>query len=416
VGKKKLWKGITINDKIILRGVIMREIELNVGTAAKIKNSFDNSIKIGHAKNGYYIIHNSKKNGPYLKAFVDFSKKEEIFLIGCSIEKSEIFRIDINGLTLVDTIITPFDELQQLAKALNKIVKSNNSEHFKDFSLMGKVGHYSIYMDENQNFFAVDNLVPAKPVDEYPKFKDYLTLINYYKENYGISLYNQELSANINRYKKVFFNFTDYITYIEMLNTDELPEELLLQIAAGNNIFRSLFPLITSNASKTSYTDKESDRLISLGYIEMQYKNFDFFKNTYPKKMKELESLITEKASKLKSSAINSLRNKKLAQFSTLAGHIKSLKITDLNNYTRNEIGAKRTLGALIFNHILKAAAKKANIGIEEGDIVKYIKHIFPEEYDTLWAAAESKMPDLYNQYLDYQKEKFDEMLKRKKG
>jgi hypothetical protein len=25
-------------------------------------------------------------------------------------------------------------------------------------------------------------------------------------------------------------------------------------------------------------------------------------------------------------------------------------------------------------------------------------------------------MPDLYNQYLDYQKEKFDEMLKRKKG
>ena len=50
---------------------------------------------------------------------------------------------------------------------------------------------------------------------------------------------------------------------------------------------------------------------------------------------------------------------------------------------------------------------------IEDYKMGKNFKVVYPQEYESLWNLTLEKLPDLYDQFLKYQQEKFTKMLKK---
>ena len=151
--------------------------------------------------------------------------------------------------------------------------------------------------------------------------------------------------------------------------------------------------------------------------MKLDFKTIEKFKKSYPEQYETLINLVNSKSEELKEACIGNIKANDNIHFDELKEEIKKVKITDLNDTARREISAKRPLTTNIFSNILAAALTKLREKYpsirEEYNMGKNFKAIYPEEFEELRLIAQERMPSLYEEYFEYQKQKFANMLKK---
>lgn len=385
----------------------MKELKLDLGKSGRLKNTYDHPLKIGRNENGYFIFVGDKKYGPFTNIFIDRETKET--LIGYTSESTLIFTMDEKKVNIEENNMNA-----TLLEKLNDLLGIKEIEEFKDCKLVGKANNYTIYLDPSNNFFLVSGNI--KPLSEYPKFYDYDELVRHYRGK-DVYVNNPTISEYAKQIKRVFIKFSDYNEFIATLTANDLSEETKLDIAAQRDIFKGLLIQARDNCHKVVNNEEDANKLLSDGYIELDFKTVEKLKKSYPEQYEILVKLVNDKATELKDACIASIKDSDNINFEELKDCINQVKITDISDASRREIGAKRPLTPGIFSSILTAAFTKlreVHPEIREDYIMaKNFKVIYPDEFEELRLIAQERMPSLYEEYFENQKQKFANMLKK---
>lgn len=385
----------------------MKELKLDLGKSGRLKNTYDHPLKIGRNENGYFIFVGDKKYGPFTNIFIDRETKET--LIGYTSESTLIFTMDEKKVNIEENNMNA-----TLLEKLNDLLGIKEIEEFKDCKLVGKANNYTIYLDPSNNFFLVSGNI--KPLSEYPKFYDYDELVRHYRGK-DVYVNNPTISEYAKQIKRVFIKFSDYNEFIATLTANDLSEETKLDIAAQRDIFKGLLIQARDNCHKVVNNEEDANKLLSDGYIELDFKTVEKLKKSYPEQYEILVKLVNDKATELKDACIASIKDSDNINFEELKDCINQVKITDISDASRREIGAKRPLTPGIFSSILAAALTKlreVHPEIREDYIMaKNFKVIYPDEFEELRLIAQERMPSLYEEYFENQKQKFANMLKK---
>ena len=385
----------------------MKELKLDLGKSGRLKNTYDHPLKIGRNENGYFIFVGDKKYGPFTNIFIDRETKET--LIGYTSESTLIFTMDEKKVNIEENNMNA-----TLLEKLNDLLGIKEIEEFKDCKLVGKANNYTIYLDPSNNFFLVSGNI--KPLSEYPKFYDYDELVRHYRGK-DVYVNNPTISEYAKQIKRVFIKFSDYNEFIATLTANDLSEETKLDIAAQRDIFKGLLIQARDNCHKVVNNEEDANKLLSYGYIELDFKTVEKLKKSYPEQYEILVKLVNDKATELKDACIASIKDSDNINFEELKDCINQVKITDISDASRREIGAKRPLTPGIFSSILAAAFTKlreVHPEVREDYIMaKNFKVIYPDEFEELRLIAQERMPSLYEEYFENQKQKFANMLKK---
>lgn len=385
----------------------MKELKLDSGKSGRLKNTYDHPLKIGRNENGYFIFVGDKKYGPFTNIFIDRETKET--LIGYTSESTLIFTMDEKKVNIEENNMNA-----TLLEKLNDLLGIKEIEEFKDCKLVGKANNYTIYLDPSNNFFLVSGNI--KPLSEYPKFYDYDELVRHYRGK-DVYVSNPTISEYAKQIKRVFIKFSDYNEFIATLTANDLSEEAKLDVAAQRDIFKGLLIQARDNCHKVVNNEEDANKLLSAGYIELDFKTVEKLKKSYPEQYEILVKLVNDKTTELKDACIASIKDSDNINFEELKDCINQVKITDISDASRREIGAKRPLTPGIFSSILAAALTKlreVHPEIREDYIMaKNFKVIYPDEFEELRLIAQERMPSLYEEYFENQKQKFANMLKK---
>ena len=394
----------------------MRELTMDIGRAGGLKNEYNHPIKVGHANKGYFIILNDLKKGPYSRVFLD-KINDDLVLIGYSVSGSELFRIDKEGLTLIEKLNTPLTDLMPLLNRLNKLVEESNKELFANCKLLGKIGYYSIFLDGNNKFFAVDTTLPLTELSKYSKFEEYEDLLAYYKEK-GIDLYSNTVANAANKLKRNFVKFEDLYTYISSLTLEELPYDMKMDIVAERNMLKDVFNKAKKATAISVRTDEEANELIEDGYYELKHQSIEKISQSYPTEFKKIAALIEDMQKELKDACTISIKEEDAIDFKKLNECMEAVSMRDLPVKAHREFSARKALNQTIFSCMLNSCFEKLSengIVINEAyTSVKNFRMIYPEEFEELWRIALNKMPDLTEEYIEVEKEKFANIIKNK--
>ena len=240
--------------------------------------------------------------------------------------------------------------------------------------------------------------------------------MDYYKSK-NISLYNQGIANQAAKLKRVFIKFDNFYGFINSVKASDLPEEIQLDIALDRTTFKPFFMLTRKECIKSVKSDEEASNLLRNGYVEFPYRSIEKFKSAFPLQYEKLNELISNKAISLKEECVCYLKEKDNINFDNLYNAISQVKISDLNDASRKEISAKRPLTPTIFSGVIGACIdklKEQGIHIREDyKITKVLRTMYPNESQILWKLINNRLQDLYNEYVEYQKEKFNKMIRK---
>lgn len=385
----------------------MKELKLDLGKSGKLKNTYEHPLKVGRNEEGYFIFVGDKKYGPFTNVFLEKEARE--VLIGYTPESTLIFSMDEKKVNIETNNLSA-----SLLEKLNDLLGIKEIEEFKDCKLVGKANNYTIYLDPSNNFFLVSG--NTKPLSEYPKFYDYDELVRHYRGR-NVYVNNPVVAEYARNIKRVFIKFSDYNEFIATLSVNDLSEEIKLDIAAQRDIFKNILIQARDNCHKVVNNEQDANKLLSEGYIELDFKTIEKLKKSYPEQYEILVKLVNDKATELKDACIASIKANDNIDFEELKECINQVKITDLSDASRREVGAKRPLTPGIYSSILTAAFTKlreTHPEIREDYIMtKNFKVIYPGEFEDLRLIAQERMPSLYEEYFENQKQKFANILKK---
>jgi len=205
----------------------MKELKLEIGKRAKLNNQYSYELNILHIEEGYYIVVDKQKLGPYFKVLFekDARHNNDMFITGYNLDKSIVYRVGLYGLEVVDTIDTSLEASKMLNKMFKQEIKIDGC------ALLGVENGYSIFVDESDSkFFMVNNGEGIKSVDEYQKFDTYMQLVKYYRAK-GIRVYDDL----IERYSKdsTFMDFEGLVQIIKGLRFEDFSAEMQGYIENG---------------------------------------------------------------------------------------------------------------------------------------------------------------------------------------
>lgn len=386
----------------------MKELKLEVGKAGNLKNFYEHPLKIGRNEEGYFIYTKDKKHGPFTNVFLEKGSNE--MLIGYNPSQTLLLVMEEKKINIEENALTA-----PLLEKLNTLLGITKNDAFKDCKLVGKATNYYVYLDANNMFFIAENNNPSS-LTESPRFFDYEELVRHYRTN-EIYINNPVVAEQARKMKRVFIKFEDYNNFISNLKVEDLSEENKLDIVAQRDIFKDLLLQTRDNCHKVANSEEDANKLLNEGYIELDFKTIEKFKKSYPEQYETLINLVNSKSEELKEACIGNIKANDNIPFDELKEEIKKVKITDLNDTARREISAKRPLTTNIFSNILAAALTKLREKYpsirEEYNMGKNFKAIYPEEFEELRLIAQERMPSLYEEYFEYQKQKFANMLKK---
>ncbi len=384
----------------------MIEIKSENGKTGKIKNAYNFLIKAEKVNNHYFLTIDNEKYGPFARLFLSKQDNDDSILICYSPKESHIINITEKGINITKRNIT----------ALSQIKEYDSPSKKTNIQLLGNVNNYSIYFGNNQ-FFAFNNEDENKEIENCIKFDEYDDLVDYYKKNYAISLNSPKITALSLKLKRIFVNFDEIYEYINSLKTNDLTDELQLDIVMDRSIFKNIFIKARKACSKSPNSKDEIADLLNNGYVEFEYRTIEKLKQIFQEQYDKLNELVNNKATILKEECLLSLKEKDNFNFDILYETIAQIKITDLNDTARKEISAKRPLVTSIFSSVISSCIDKlAQQGIhirDEYKMPKNLKAMYPDEYEVLWQLVDNRLPILYNEYFEYQKEKFSNLAKK---
>lgn len=177
----------------------MKEIILQDKARKLFKDQYEEYLTIEKIDNNYYFSVQNKKYGPFMKIFLEKSRKMngDIFIQGVNLAETTFYRMGINGLEEVEKV----DTSNFVEEAIKEHVTNREFEACKK---LGVVDNYGIYKDALNRVFAVDFSQPIKPLNKYKKFDSYAELF-YTGYLVGLNLYDQDIakksdSKGINRF------------------------------------------------------------------------------------------------------------------------------------------------------------------------------------------------------------------------
>jgi len=204
----------------------MKEVKLEVGQGARLKNQYQHNIVLLHQQDGYYIGADNQRFGPYFKLFFEKSSKhnDDIFITGYNLDKSTIYRVGIYGIEVADVV----DTSVRASKMLNKIIKEEIK--IEGCTLLGVERGYSVFLDADNKVFIVNNEEEIKPVEQYEKFDTFKELVKFYRAK-GILVYDDE----IERLSKdsIFADINGLEDIIKELTIEDLPTSMQGRVKAG---------------------------------------------------------------------------------------------------------------------------------------------------------------------------------------
>ena len=383
----------------------MIEIKLENQKNGKIKNSYNLPIIAEKTNNHFFVTINEKKYGPFARLFLAKQDNGDSIIIGYFPKESQVIRITKKGINVSKRCITSNSQLKEYDSPSKK----------SNIQLLGVINNYSIYFSDNQ-FFAINNEDENKNFDNCFKFDDFEDLVEYYREQ-NISLNSTKISSMALKVKRIFVNFDEIYNYVESLTINDLDEELQLDIVMERNIFKKFFSMAKKACSKTPNSQEDITNLLNSGYVELEYRSLEKLKQLFTEQYNKLNELVNNKSSNLKEDCLVSLKEKDNLNFDNLYKIIDEIRITDLNDTARKEISAKRPLVTSIFSSVISSSIDKlAKQGIhirEEYKMPKNLKTIYPDEYEVLWQLIDKRLPTFYNEYFEYQKERFSKLIKK---
>lgn len=201
------------------------EINLENGKRKYFKEKYGTSVTISKEEDNYYVICDKVRHGPFAKIAVERVGKGEskdILLITINPGKTDFYRIQYDGLKLLDSE----DWNYELSVGLIQKV-SNDEEILKQDPTcisLKKVSGYSIFVDKNDKFFAVNNTEKAQSIESYPHFDSYMDLVRYYRGKYCIKLHHSDIRYLTDK-NADFINIDEIKALIDDLKEDDLSKE-----------------------------------------------------------------------------------------------------------------------------------------------------------------------------------------------
>lgn len=371
----------------------MKEIILDNGKALLLKNKYEMNVKIGKRDNSYYIIHNSKARGPFKKILLDSANAENV-IIGYNDEERKFYSIDSTGLKLIKKEKINLDE------------ETNHTINLDNCTLVSTIDSYSIYINENTGkLFVIDTKGKKNTLSTYKEFDTYEDLINYYKQNYDISLFGIEARAVLSKEAHLLIKFKDLYSSTIQLKPDDLSEDILFDILTDRFAIKKIFDMQKRKLFTTIYGSKKSNELIEQGYKELTSSTYENILKRYPDEMALYYDLAQNKINELKPNCSSYIKQTDDLDFCRLESHLHKLSIKDLPKQSITEITANRPLSKGVFLSMLCACFDKLE---EEGSSIKQgyrksnnFKYTYPNEYSRLWNIASSKLPELSNEYFE---------------
>lgn len=378
----------------------MKEIKIEMNKFAKLKNKSNLLVKIGQKSNGFYIITETSKHGPFEKMFINLDKNGNEMIIGYNPMKTEYYKISSKGLILEDQIRISIEEL---TKTKPKEVKFDNC------ILIANVNGHAILFDDNTGlYFAVNTLEEIKSYEEYPKFDSYKELCTYYC-NKNTNLYDQYVTTLANKYRTLLINFDKLFSFVNSLQVSDLDDELIFDIIKGRKIEKNFFAKTQENFIVTGKTSKMINECINKGYQEIKNFTYHTLSKAFPSEMTSFTLLLNKKITELKDQCIKIAKEEKGIDIDLLTKYFNEVSIDEISHDTKKEISSGRPLTKYIFLEILTAAfnrmIKLENKVSYNSQNLSAFQTLYPQEYDKLWELGHIKLNELYNQFFE-EKEK----------
>lgn len=374
----------------------MKELKIELNKSGRLKNKYDNFIKIGRTPKGCFILTETIKCGPFERIFIDHSENGDELIIGYTPSKTEFYRINPKGINLDKQVCISIKDLANL--------KEKNIS-FENCELLGNVNGHAIFFDINEGFyFAVNTLKEIKSLSEYKKFDSYEDLTSYYKDK-NIELYSTGIQSLANKHKKTLINFNNLYEYIEELTVSDLTEEILFDIVTGRNSLKKIYNLAKPHFVKEIKTASKYSELTSIGYEEIKSIGYETISKNRMEEMSKYDSLTTSKITRIKEECIKVIKERDPLDFNKLSYYLRKVTISEISHDVQKELSAKRPLTRQIFSGIITAGLDK--IRLEGIDISEYyysltnISSIYPVEVEQLRNIALEIIPNLYNQYFE---------------
>lgn len=374
----------------------MKEIITEVGKAGRLKNNYNIPIKLGRKENGYFVIYDHKSKGPFEKIFIHKSKYGEEMILCYNPNESKVYTIDIDGLILTKKEKMSLEELTSTSTKIDIC--------FDNCELIDSLNDYFIfYNDERDVFFAATNEDENKSIESLKTFSSYDALIEYYRKNEDIDLFNYNVSSLMKKKAKTFIDFNRLNYIATSLKISDLTEEQLFGVAASKNMIKIFFNFQKNNAFITTYSEKKEKELIDKGFSKTNAISFDNILINYPEQMKLYCEIMQNKIFNMHLDCTYYLKRSDNIDFHILNEFMKNISIKDLSRKAGAEISAKRPLTRGIFSEMLNHCfdeLEKTGVVIKEGyrKTVNF-KNVYPQEHDILWNIALEKQSDLYDEY-----------------
>lgn len=372
----------------------MKEVKIELNKFARLKNKHNLLVKIGQKSNGFYIITETSKHGPFEKLFMHLDKNKNEMIIGYNPLKTEYYKISEKGLILEDQIKISIEELTKIKP---------NEVKFDGCILIANVnGHAILFDDNNGVYLAVNTLEEIKPYEKYPKFDSYKELCTYYCER-STNLYDQFVTTLANKHRTLLINFNKLHSFVNSLQVSDLDDELIFDIIKDRKIEKKLF---TKNQDKfivTGKTSKMTNEYLNNGYQEIKNFTYQTLAKNFPVEMSGFSLLLDKKISELKEQCIMTAKEEKSIDIDLLIKCFNEVSIKEISHDIQKEISAGRPLTKYIFLEILTAAfnkmRKEGNTITVQFQNIAAFQTLYPQAYDKLWEIGLVKLNKLYDEF-----------------
>ena len=113
-------------------------------------------------------------------------------------------------------------------------INEKNELSFDNCELIAFSNDYFIfYNDENDVFFVATDEDNDKNLDDFTKFKSYDELIDYYRDNKGVDLFDRNTNSLLKKKAKTLIDFRKLYYITTNLKVSDLSEEVLFSIATS---------------------------------------------------------------------------------------------------------------------------------------------------------------------------------------
>lgn len=374
----------------------MKELKIELNKSGRLKNKYDNVIKIGRNSKGCFIVTESMKCGPFERIFIDKAPNGDELIIGYTPSETEFYRVNPRGINLD----------KQIKVSIEDLTDSKKKEiSFEGCELIGSVNGHSIFFNKEEGlFFAVNTLKEIKDVNEYKMFDSYEELTDYYKEN-NIDLHSKEIQSKANTYKKVLINFDNLYAFVNNLRVSDLNDEILFDIVAGRNTLKKIYSLARPAFIQEVKTERKYNTLIEQGYEEIKNTSYETVSKNKTEEISKYIYLVEDKLFDLKDKCISTIKKNNPLDFNKLADYLRKVTIVEIPSGAQRELSAKRPLTRQIFLGIITAGLDRMKL--EGIDVSEYyysltnISSVYPEEVEKLREIALERLPELYDQYFE---------------